>query len=63
VEDEFAAVETHQPFSTVDHPAFRRMITGITPKMNKYIYGRNAARSWTEDEFVAAKNKIKLLLK
>src|ERR1700761_2471857 len=56
-------IETHQPFSTVDHPAFRRMITGITPKMNKYMYGRNAARSWTEDEFVAAKNKIKLLLK
>lgn len=36
-------IETHQPFSTVDHPAFRGMITGITPKMNKYMYGRNAA--------------------
>lgn len=56
-------LETHQPLSTIEHPAFRRMLTGITPRMTKYLYGRNTARSWIGDEFDLARNKVKLLLK
>jgi hypothetical protein len=56
-------IETGQPLSTVDHPAFQRMIIGITPKMNRYLYGRNAARQWAEDEFERAKERIKDLFK
>jgi hypothetical protein len=56
-------VETHQPLSAVDHPSFRRMIEGITPKMKKYLFGRNAARDAVESEFEAAKDKIRDLIK
>jgi hypothetical protein len=56
-------IETHQPFSTVDDPGFRRMIEGITPKMKKYLFGRNAARDAAESEFEAAKDKIRDLIK
>lgn len=56
-------IETHQPFSAVDDPTFRRMIEGITPKMKKYLFGRNAARDAAESEFEVAKDKIRDLIK
>jgi len=56
-------IKSHTPFYTVDDEDFREIIACCNTQMTAYLPGRDALRSWTKQEFVVAKNKIKEMLK
>jgi hypothetical protein len=39
------------------------MVLAGNPGLERYLFSRSTARSWVEDEFVTAKDTIRLLLK
>ena len=56
-------IKSHTPFYTVDDEDFREIIACCNTQMTAYLPGRDALRSWTKQEFVVTKNKIKEMLK
>lgn len=56
-------LEDHVPFAWVEHNCWRQQQVAANPGLEKYLFSKQTARNWVEDEFVTAKEGIRMILK